>query len=281
MKNIFTISLFFLSFSLFAQEAGRAGELLENEVRTNGNQTQKSNESSIKSKSFTGNSNYNFRWNYNYGNSEVFLRIPENGKFTVEIGDQMISNSSGKFRFFDLRAGNIPISIYQNNFLIYRARLNVKNNTRTVMDFFSDYGLYLLGVYPQHNQAYGISEWDDIWNSPYANQNGNWNRNNGNGDYYGNVMSNQEFNNLMAALKQNANFDDTKCSMISSVARNTAFTSRQIQDLVKSVNFDDSKLQIAKQLYTRCVDKQNFYLVYDAFNFDSSRRELSEYILRN
>ncbi len=310
MKNIFTTCLLLFSMSIFAQEAGKSGELLKNEAkstemqtqrtvnseRITGTQTQRNDNSGRSNDQVLDNSNYrkpnqnnnkkpignsNYRWNYNIGNSEVFLRIPENGNFSVEIGDQYMSNSSGKFRFFDLRAGTTQISIYENNYLLYRTRINVKNNSRLVLDFFSDYGLYLLGNYPVQNQSYGINEWDDVWNNPYGNQNGNYNGNSGyNGNYYGNVMNNFDFNNLLKAIKKNASFDKDKIQMIAATTRNYNFSSQQIYALVKTMSFDDGKLQVAKSLYTKCVDQQNFYNVYEALSFSSSKNELSDYISR-
>jgi hypothetical protein len=189
MKNFYTIFILLTGIFAFAQEAGKAGELLKNEVKSIDNRTDK-NRTSEPNKYGTNNpkdskptqsgrrnakSNNNYRWNHNYGTAEVFLRIPEEGRFTIEIGDQAITNSNGKFRFFDLRAGIVPVSIYDNNFLIYRSRIVLQNNTRTVLDFFYNEGLYLLGNFPQNNQSYGFNEWDDIWNNPYLNQQGNWN----------------------------------------------------------------------------------------------------------
>ena len=304
MKNFYTICLLLLSVGVFAQEAGKAGELLKNEVKDNENKTQQDSRHIIQSEKGSNTTRNNngietgrrssnssdYRWNYNYGNAEVFLRIPENGRFTVEIGDQMMSNAIGKFRFFDLQAGSIPISIYDENFLIYRTRLILRNNTRSVLDFFSDYGLYLLGNYPQQNQFYGFNEWDDIWNNPYSNQQNNWSGNHsnyGNQEYYGpsvhnvNVMSNYDLNQLLSALKRDAKFDESRMGMIANVAQHTSFKAVQILDLLKTLSFEKGKLQLAKQLYSKCIDKQNFYQVYQAFSFDSSKRELNAFIAKN
>ncbi len=289
MKNIITICAFLFGLNVFAQEAGRVGELLKSETISNNSQVQRGSETASRNdKGSRGRNNRqglpinnnDYRWHYTQGNAEVFLRIPENGNFTVEIGDQMISNGTGKFRFFDLRAGDIPIAIYENNYLLYKTRLVVLNNTRTVLDFFSNHGLYLLGNYPLQPNWYGANEWDDIWNNPYNNQNSNWNPNNGNVDYYGNVMDSREFDDFIASIERNASFDKDKIAMISSVARNSSFFSKQIQSLVGTMSFDKGKLEVAKVLYGVCVDKPNFYQVYDSFDFDASKRELSEYISR-
>ncbi|CAM4094702.1 DUF4476 domain-containing protein [Flavobacterium antarcticum] len=292
MKKFYTICLLVVCLGMYAQEAGKAGELLKNEVKDNENKTQQNTRHSNKDKNGVPTTNRNgnnngrrnpinnneYRWNTNYGTSEVFLRIPENDRFTVEIGDQMMSNATGKFRFFDLKAGLVPISIYDDNFLIYRTKISLRNNTRTVLDFFSDYGLYLLGNYPQNKQSYGFNEWDDVWNNPYGNQQNDFNPNYGNQGFYGSVMNNQEFNTLLKTIKREANFDDSKSQMIFSIGKHTNFTATQTRDLVKLLSFEDNRLALAKQLFSKCVDKKNFYQVYEAFNFESSKRELSTFI---
>lgn len=294
--------------SIFAQEPGKSGELLKNDARSTEMQTQRNSNSAktgeVQTQSSTNvgrsnekildNSNYrkptqsnnqrpvsnsSYRWNYNVGNSEVFVRIPENGNYSVEIDDQYMSNSSGKFRFFDMRAGTTIISIYENNYLVYRTRIYVKNNSRLVLDFFSDYGLYLLGNFPVQNQSYGINEWDDVWNNPYGNQNGNYNGNSGyNGNYNGKVMNNIEFDYFTSSLNKASAFDDNKIEIIKIQMKKVAFTANQIKFLVAMMKFDSNKIKIAKQMYIKCVDKQNFYKVYEALDYESSRREVMQYV---
>lgn len=269
---------------------GNNNSVLDNSEHrnTNTNSTNKGNTSNKGNASNNGNifnkgnnnTNKNYRWNYNYGYSEVFLRIPENGYFTVEVGDQLIGNTSGKFRFFDLGSGRIPLSIYENGYLLYRTTLNVQNNSRMVLDFFTDYGLYLLGNYPVQNQTYGFNEWDDVWNNPYNNGYGNNNPYNGynnNNSYYGNTMNNSQFSQFIVALKKNS-FDESKLAFVQQQARITSFSSSQIRAILKTFSFDDDRVNAAKVLYPNCVDKPNFYIVYDAFSFDSSRKELMQYI---
>lgn len=275
MKKIFIMSAMAFSAILFAQKAGSTGELLKNEATKTEMQTEKKEivESKTQRRTSDNATNRNgntrkyqtkdYQWRQNFGNAEVFLRIPERGYFTVEVGNQVISNTTGKFRFFDLNAGNTPISIYENGFLLYRTHLPIRNNTRLILDFFTYEGLYLLDAYPIQGETYGFSEWDDIWNNPYANTN---------------VMSPRQFADFLDALDRNASFDEGRSRFIHQQLRTTRFTSEQIYNLLKKYSFDENKLKMAKQLYPQCVDKTNFYRVYDAFSFDSYKRELSEYI---
>ena len=66
--------------------------------------------------------------------------------------------------------------------------------------------------------------------------------------------------------------------MVQLQLKNTAFTSEQIRIILETLSFDKNKLLIAKMAYATCIDQQNFYTVYDAFDFDSSRKELMKYI---
>ncbi|WP_223607619.1 DUF4476 domain-containing protein [Chryseobacterium sp. OSA05B] len=284
MKKFFIGLAFFAAIYSFAQEAGKAGELLKNEASAA--EMQVSGNAKTKAKGFdqskynqTGNSNNtsknpNYQWNKNYGYAEVFLRIPEQGFFTVEIGDQMISNGSGKYRFFDLQSGKIPVSIYENGFLLYRTTLILRNNNRMVLDFFTNEGLYLLDLYPVKSQSYGFNDWNDVWNNPYGNHPGD-------GYNSGNVMDNNTFRQFFDRLQNNEKFDDGKLAMINQQMRSSMFTSAQIRDLVKYISFDKNKLALAKSMYKRCADKNRYFLVYDAFDFENSKRELMEFVAKS
>nr|WP_315034364.1 DUF4476 domain-containing protein [uncultured Chryseobacterium sp.] len=276
MKKIFISLMFLVAATSFAQEAGKVGELLRNEASTTEMRT--SDNTKIKNRIPDRNTydprnkikNPTYQWDRNYGYAEVFLRIPEQGFFTVEVGDQMIANGSGKYRFFDLQSGRMPISIYENGFLIYRTTLMLRNNNRMVLDFFTDQGLYLLDSYPVQGQ-YGFSDWNDVWNNPYGNSSGNWNN-------AGNVMDNNTFRQFFEMMQRKESFDDGKIAFINQQMRTSMFTAVQVRDLVKSISFDKNKLVLAKSMYHNCIDKNKYFLVYDAFDFENSKRELMDYI---
>lgn len=288
MKKIFTVCTILSGLLFFAQEAGKAGELLKNEVSkreigTTSNKRQDSqnknsdNPSGYRNSNSQNNtnrrpSNPNYQWNNNYGYAEVFLRIPEQGNFSVELADQLISNNSGKYRFFDLPSGMIPISIYENGYLMYRTTLNVRNNSRLVLDFFTNEGLYLLDSYPLQNGYYGFNNWNDIWNDPYGNSGNIGNIN------YPNVMDDQTFQQFFSTMKKDAWFDDKKIIFINQQGRHAMFTSDQISILVKDLSFDKNKIALAKSLFSKCVDKQKYFVVEDALDFESSRRDLRDFV---
>lgn len=184
----------------------------------------------------------------------------------------MMSNASGKYRFFDLPSGRIPIYIYENGYLLFRTTIQIQNNSRMVLDFFTNYGLYLLDTYPVRNQNYGINDWNDVWNNPYGNQGQQP------GNYYGNVMNDGAFTQFLTVLNRNATMDEDKMNLVAQQSRTNAFTSEQVRVLLKALNFDKNRLNLAKSLYAKCVDKNNYFVVYEAFDFDENKRQLMKFI---
>ena len=211
-----------------------------------------------------------YQWNpAPYGYSEVFLRIADSGFFTVTLGDQQISGPTGKFRFFDVRSGAVPMSIYLNGFLIYRTTITAQQNSRTVLDYFVQYGLYELAVYPIDKQWYG-GEWNDIWNNPYQA-----------GSHLSvaphvPVMPEEVFANFYNSYRK-LNFDKERIDFINQ-QRNTAYTCAQIKQLLRALDFENNKVDMGKHLYDLCADKGNFFTIYDIFTFDSYKRQLMEYV---
>ncbi len=260
----------------FAQRAGTAGKFLRNEANA-------SDINSVRIEvDIDGNRNKRpdlqqyrtapgqYQWNpAPYGYSEVFLRIADNGFFTVTLGDQQISGPTGKFRFFDVRSGAVPMSIYLNGFLVYRTTINAQQNSRTVLDYFVQYGLYELAVYPIDKQWYG-GEWNDIWNNPY--QAGRHLAT----DPRVPVMPEEVFANFYNSYRK-LTFDKERIAFINQ-QRNTAYTCAQIKQLLRALDFENNKVDMGKRLYDLCADKGNFFTIYDVFTFDSYKRQLMEYV---
>ena len=161
------------------------------------------------------------------------------------------------------------MSIYLNGFLIYRTTIVAHQNSRTVLDYFVEYGLYELAVYPVDKQWYG-GEWNDIWNDPYRA-----------GSHLATdprvpVMPEEVFANFYNSYRK-LTFDKERIAFINQ-QRNTAYTCAQIKQLLRVFDFDNNKVEMGKQLYDLCADKGNFFTIYDIFTFDSYKRQLMEYI---
>lgn len=90
-------------------------------------------------------------------------------------------------------------------------------------------------------------------------------------------MLSADFDALKASISAKG-FESTKLAVAAQALQSNKMTSRQVKELMDLMSFESTKVQIAKYAYSRVVDKQNFYIVHDAFAFSSSSEELLKYI---
>lgn len=191
--------------------------------------------------------------------SEVWLRILEDGRFRVEVGGQIMENSTGLYRFFDLSRGRSILSIYENNRLIYRTPLELRKNTRLMLDF-DGYALYLYDEVDLN--SYNYEAFPNVL-----------------GDRYMRAMNDREFEEFFGSYSSKS-FDSDKLAVFHIRAKNAYFTSEQIAKMIKVLSFDNNQLELAKVAYDYCIDPEKYYQVVDVIKFKSTRSQLEDYILK-
>lgn len=91
------------------------------------------------------------------------------------------------------------------------------------------------------------------------------------------AMTEIDFNNFLASVKKQ-NFEKDKDQQIRTYMKNAYMTTGQIKQVLKQLSFDATKLDLAKFLFDRCIDKQNYFNVADELQFSSSKAELNAYV---
>ncbi len=56
------------------------------------------------------------------------------------------------------------------------------------------------------------------------------------------------------------------------------FSSLQVKELLELYSFSGDKLAVAKMSYHNTIDSENYFIIYDALHWDSSKQDLSNYI---
>jgi hypothetical protein len=91
-------------------------------------------------------------------------------------------------------------------------------------------------------------------------------------------VSKEEFQNILRAFEKE-HFDDGRERLARQViTENSRLLSRQVRDIMKIFKFDDGRLAVAKLAYGRTLDPENFFVVNEAFTFDSTKDSLARYI---
>lgn len=106
------------------------------------------------------------------------------------------------------------------------------------------------------------------------NTNQQQNNNNCTGNY---AMSASNFSVAKNTISKQS-FDETKLSTAKQIISSNCLTAAQIKELILLFSFEETRLTLAKDAYSRCIDKNNYFLLNDAFNFSSSVEELNNAI---
>lgn len=76
-------------------------------------------------------------------------------------------------------------------------------------------------------------------------------------------------------------FKEDKLNRFRYVTNQYCFVTVQIISIMESFTYEADKLEVAKDLYDQCTDKNNYDLVVDALTYGSSKDELRDFIAAN
>lgn len=117
---------------------------------------------------------------------------------------------------------------------------------------------------------------EQVMNNSWYNENGQHTQPDANEDIP-RAINNETFNALKETISHES-FDDSRLTIAKSMIDQNYFTSAQAKQLVQLFVFESNKVQIAKYMYGKTIDKKNYFVVYSAFTFSKSKEELAEYI---
>ena len=96
-------------------------------------------------------------------------------------------------------------------------------------------------------------------------------------DEYGRSMSDFDFSQAKETLRKEW-FENTRMTTAKQIIDRNYFTSQQVKDVLLLFTFENNRLDLAKYAYGKTVDKGNYFIVNDAFTFNSNKEKLNEYI---
>ena len=97
---------------------------------------------------------------------------------------------------------------------------------------------------------------------------------------YNREMSAESFTALKTTIN-NDPYDNSKFNLVKQAAAGNYFTAIQVKQLMQLFSYENTKLDVAKALYPRTVDKANYFMVNDAFTYSNSKDRLAEFIRDN
>lgn len=93
-------------------------------------------------------------------------------------------------------------------------------------------------------------------------------------------MSASDFESAKQSVKSKA-FDDSKLTIAKQIIGSNCMLCSQIKELMLLITFEGTRLDLAKFAWDHNLDKGNYFKLNDAFTFESSIDELTEYTQSN
>lgn len=90
-------------------------------------------------------------------------------------------------------------------------------------------------------------------------------------------MDENQFANAQRSISSK-DFEDSKLTVAKQITGANCLTADQVKRIMTAFDFEDSKLEYAKFAYNKTYDIGNYYMLNDAFDFESSIDELNEHI---
>jgi Domain of unknown function (DUF4476) len=90
-------------------------------------------------------------------------------------------------------------------------------------------------------------------------------------------MGASDFNSAVGSIKAKT-FEDSKLTLAKQITSRNCLDATQVKMVTDLMPFESSKLEYAKYAYDYCWEKNNYFKVNDAFEFESTIEELDEYI---
>jgi hypothetical protein len=75
-------------------------------------------------------------------------------------------------------------------------------------------------------------------------------------------------------------FSDSKMTLAKQITASHCFSALQVKEITALFDFETDRLEYAKFAHSRCNDPQNYFLVNDAFQFESTIDELNKNITK-
>lgn len=209
--------------------------------------------------------------------SEVFIRMEIPTVYTVTIGDQSITNSTGKFRFFDLPSGNYRVYVFNgmSSNIIASQDVFIANNVRTIL--FMNAGSVIT---TQGNYALGVRDWYDTYlltgtNNGNNGNNGNGNGNGNNGNNQNDVDLNKKFVEFIKYL-QDTHTDQKKLDLAKEFVSKSKVSCEHVEIILRTFSFDTYRTQFAIYVSDYLTDPQNYFIWKDSFDFKTNYQKVEQ-----
>ena len=229
-----------------------------------------------------------------FRSSQLSITVQDRGNVRIMVDGRKMDADGNSIFMRDIEPGYHSIRVTKfkvnplfgifgmKNEVLYNSSVQVKPGTVVTLTI-DRFGKSYIDEQKIGSNGRGKDDDDDYYDNDQGRDKG-WkdkdgSNNNGYGAYNGyvNVISDVEFQRVLDCVQKEW-FENNKVKSAVQIIQTNYFTSFQVKQMLQLFNFESNKLDLAKQAYTKTVDKQNYQCVSDVFWFSSSKDELARFI---
>jgi hypothetical protein len=213
--------------------------------------------------------------------SELNLRLHDNAVFNIRVNNVEYNNFTSSYTVQNLNPGRHHIVItrykvssngYSQSFqfpqVVFSGYITLRGKTREFA-YIDQRGRYIVEQRMAMRTPAPVNSPANN-RSPYQNTPPVYSQ-------FTPVMSPYSFEMLRNTLAATS-FDSSRLSVAQQAIAANNVTSEQVYQLMMMLSFESNRLKLAQFAYPYTVDKGNYFLVNNAFNFNASRNKLNSYI---
>lgn len=222
--------------------------------------------------------------------AEFSLRMLDNSPIVLVIDNNRFDDNTSFYHIGNISHGNKFIEVFSvfrhhpnsapQYRLIYRGTVNLRPNQITYAEINRHNIFRIVSREPIRNN-YSHGNHGGYGNHGGHGNHGGYGNHGGHGNHggYGNsgIMDYNSFMHLKLMMSE-ASFDSRRLELGRFAVSRNRMTSSQILELTHLFSFESNKLEFAKFAYQNVVDPGSYFIVAGAFNFNSTRRALYNFI---
>jgi len=224
--------------------------------------------------------------------SQLSVTLPGNSNIRVIIDNSRYENSDNSITIGDISNGYHSIKVYEvknqsrffnNSKLVYSSSVLIKPAYQVNIMINRNGKAVINEQKLFDDRKYNDRDRDDRGGRnndyPYNDRNDNrYERDDNNRNGY--QMSNDRFSKAMFVLERE-NFDNTRFTIAKEIVEDNYLSAGQVKQMLQLFSFDVNKLELAKYAYSKTIDKNNYFMLYDVFAMNSYKERLAEFVRNN
>ena len=216
--------------------------------------------------------------------ANLTLTTSEAGRFMFELNGFSQQSNGNTLYLNNIQQGNHSLRIFRwrRSFgphqgywdVVYQGQLQIPANSHVIASWNQWNGLHA-SITPLHQQPIPpVQICPPHPNTPPMNGHHPGNgHGNGWNNHYGMGMQPQVFQGFLHQLRK-ASFDSNRVNLAKNAIRSSGISVQQLQQVLRTFDFDSNRLEVAQYAYAYTADQQNYFLLHNSFDFESNANHL-------